>query len=697
MEQFFYPKSVAVIGVSNTPNNLGKNIVNNLMEFQFSGEIYSVGPKGGVLFGQKIYPEISQVPAPIDLAVILTPAPTVPDILEQCGRKGIRSAIIESGGFREFSQERTRLEEDLTAIARKYQLRFIGPNGIGNINMENGLCLPFMHLNRELRLGHISILAQSGGVGLSYIGFLASENIGINKFVSMGNKLNVDENDLLEYLLRDPGTEVVCLYLEGLTDGRRLMELISASPKPVLIHKSNTGPSSARVAFSHTAALLSDNKVVDAAFQQAGAIRVQDFEEVINYLKIMTLPRLRGNRLAVISRSGGHAVVAADACFKYGFHLPAFPRSFLAEFEKHFRASVITLSNPLDLGDLFDLPVYVQIMEETLQREDIDGALLIHGYRAEREKEDSRKMIQKAEELSLRFQKPVAVCIFAEDLEISYLKKHYTMPIFLSPEKATQALHLSWRFTRRKIQGLLVEPGERPADREAVAALLNRARQAGRPLYLYEGLEVLGHYGFPVIPQACARSLEQVLEQGDQLGYPLALKLAIPYAAHKFDVGGVLLNLKDPDELKQAYYQLQDLALKDPAVHEGFTVVLQKMSSRGREIILGGKQDGNFGPVIVFGIGGLYVEVIGDVVLRVAPINRAEARSMIEEIKGIKLLQGVRGQKASDLEAIVDTLIRLSDLLTDFPQIAEIDINPIMVYEAGSGCQVLDARIVLEK
>jgi acyl-CoA synthetase (NDP forming) len=697
VKTFFYPKSVAVIGVSNTPNNLGRNIVNNLMEFQFSGEIYSVGPKGGVLFGQKIYSQINQVPGEIDLAVILTPAPTVPGILDQCGRKGIRFVIIESGGFREFSKERTQLEGEILEVARKYDLRFIGPNGIGNINMENGLCLPFMHLNREMRLGHISILAQSGGVGLSYLGFLASENIGVNKFVSMGNKLNVDENDLLEYLIQDSGTEVICLYLEGLSNGRRLMELISASVKPVLIHKSNTGPSSARIAFSHTAAMLSDNKVVEAAFHQAGAIRVQDFEEVINYLKIMTLPRLRGDRLAVISRSGGHAVVAADACSKYGFHLPAFPRSFLEEFEKHFRASVITLSNPLDLGDLFDLPVYVQIMEETLKREDIDGALLIHGYRAEKEKEDSRKMIQKAEELSLRFQKPVAVCIFAEDLEISYLKKHYTMPIFLSPEKATQALHLSWRFTRQKVQGLKAEPGERTVDRVAVAAILKRAQEAGRPLYLYEGLGVLGHYGFPVIPQACARSLEQALDHGERLGYPLALKLAIPYVAHKFDVGGVHLNLKDPEDLKQAYYQLQDLALKEPAVHEGFTVVLQKMSARGREIILGGKQDGNFGPVIVFGIGGLYVEVIGDVVLRVAPINRAEARSMIEEIKGIKLLQGVRGQKASDFDALVDTLIRLSDLLTDFPQIAEIDINPLMVYEAGSGGQVLDARMVLEK
>ncbi|MCU0580290.1 MAG: CoA-binding protein, partial [Desulfobacterota bacterium] len=420
MKKFFYPRSVAIIGVSNTPDNLARNIVHNLLAFQFTGEIYCVGLQGGVLFGQRIYPDIGRVPAEIDLAVILTPALTIPALLEQCGEKGIRRVVIESGGFREFAEERARLEQEILTVAQRHGIRFIGPNGIGNINMENGLCLPFMHLNREMRLGHISILAQSGGVGLSYIGFLGSENLGINKFTSMGNKLNVDENDLLEYLLEDPGTEVICLYLEGLSDGRRLMQILSTSRKPVLIHKSNVNPVSAAIAFSHTAALLSDNRVVDAALKQAGGLRVQDFEETINYLKIMTLPRLRGPRLAVISRSGGHAVVAADACSKYGFELPAFPRAFLEQFEKHFRASVIRLANPLDLGDLFDLPVYIQILEETLKRDDIDGALLIHGYRADVEKEDSRRMIQKAEELSRQYRKPVAVCIFAEDLELSH-------------------------------------------------------------------------------------------------------------------------------------------------------------------------------------------------------------------------------------------------------------------------------------
>jgi acyl-CoA synthetase (NDP forming) len=322
---------------------------------------------------------------------------------------------------------------------------------------------------------------------------------------------------------------------------------------------------------------------------------------------------------------------------------------------------------------------------------------LIHGYREGREKEGSRTLIQKAEELCLSCRKPVAVCIFSDDQEITYLKKHYTMPIFLSPEKATQALSLSLRFTRQVVQGLQGENAGEVVRAEKAGRIFSQARKEKRPLYLFEGLEVLAAYGFPVGPFARAQSPEAALARAGELGYPLALKLAIPYVAHKYDVGGVILHIKTPDELKQAYYQLKELSEKEPMGRGDFTVVMQPMSPRGREIILGGKQDPNFGPVMLFGIGGIYVEVISDVVLRVAPLNRIEARSMIHEIKGIKLLKGVRGQKPSDIESIVETLLGLSRLLVDFPEIAEIDINPIMVFEAGQGCRVLDVRLVLKK
>jgi acyl-CoA synthetase (NDP forming) len=695
MKNFFYPGRVAVIGVTLSPDNLARNIISNLMEFQFSGEIFSVGPKGGVLFGQRIYSSLEEIPGPIDLAVILTPAATIPEVLRECGEKGTKSVVIESGGFREFSEDRTRLEQEILKTAADYTIRFIGPNGLGSINMENGLCLPFMPMHKEMRLGRISIISQSGGVGLSYLGFLASENIGINKFVSMGNKLNVDENDLLEYLIEDPGTEFICLYLEGITEGRRMMDLVSRSPKPVILYKSNIGPVSAPIAFSHTAALLSDDLVVEAALKQSGAVRVHDFEEAINTLKILTLPRLKGNRLAVISRSGGHAVVAADSCSKYGFELPAFPKSFFEAIEKHFRASVIRLSNPLDLGDLFDLPVYLKIVKEAVKRNDIDGILLIHVYREGKEQLDSRKFLQEIEGLSYRYRKPVAVCIFSEEWEIAFLKKHFTLPIFSSPEKAAQALYLSHRLGRRGEKNWPKKEEGRRGNKEKVSKIFQAAREIKRPLYLFEGMEVLSAYGFDVLPYATARSIDETLEQAGQLGYPLCLKLAVPYLAHKFDVGGVIWPINTPEEMEQAYFRLQEVAEREPQVLGDFTVVIQKISPRGREVILGGKQDPHFGPVLLFGLGGIYVEVMGEAVLRVAPVNRPEALSMIQEIRGIRLLQGVRGQKASDIAALAEALLRLSELLIDFPEIAEIDINPLMVCETGKGCSVLDVRIIL--
>jgi acetyltransferase len=371
-----------------------------------------VGLRKGVVFGQHIYQSLEEIDREIHLAVILTPAKIIPEILQQCGRKGIKWVVIESGGFSEMGEDGSGLENACIEVARKYGIRFIGPNGIGMINMENGLAIPFMPLQSDISLGPVSILAQSGGVGLSYLGFLAEENIGINKFVSMGNKLNVDENDLLEYLIHDEGTRIILLYLEGFTDGRRFIEIASKSKKPILVHKSNRFKASAQIAHSHT---------------------------------------LKGNRLAVVSRSGGHAVIAADACAHYGFHLPSFPEDFLKKIESRFRAHVIRLQNPLDLGDLFDLDVYEYIVDELLKREDLDGILLGHGYRHQGfEQSSSRKLVQKVAQLVERYQKPVAFFVFTESVEIDYLRRHSNIPIFSAPENAMRAFYLSYKWASRK-------------------------------------------------------------------------------------------------------------------------------------------------------------------------------------------------------------------------------------------------------
>jgi acetate---CoA ligase (ADP-forming) len=447
---FFYPGNIAVVGVSPDKTNLGKNIVKNCLSFGYQGEILPIGLREGVAFGQRIQTSLDAIDRRIDLVVILTPAGTIPGILEQCGRKGIRHAVIESGGFSEMGEERKPLEEACREAARKHGIRFIGPNGIGVTNLENGLALPFMPLRSDLTLGPVSILAQSGGVGLSYLNLLADESIGINKFVSLGNKLNVDENDLLSYLIHDKGTKIILLYLEGFSDARRFVEIASKSDKPILVYKSNRFQGSASIAHSHTAALFSNDRVVNDALEQAGCIRINALDDAMDYIKSQTIPPLKGNRLVVVSRSGGHAVIAADACAYYGFRLPRFPDEFLRKFESRFRARVIRLQNPLDLGDLFELEFYEYIVEEMLKREDVDGVLLGHGYRRGYEQEASRELFKKVEHLVERYQKPVATFVHTEAAERDYLKKTLKMPIFSAPENAMRALSLSYRWASRK-------------------------------------------------------------------------------------------------------------------------------------------------------------------------------------------------------------------------------------------------------
>jgi acyl-CoA synthetase (NDP forming) len=355
MQEIFYPSSVAVIGVSAKPDNLGRNIVANLIEYEFNGIVYAVGPSGGMIETRRIFRSVVDIPDHVDLAVILTPAPTVSSVLEECGQKGIRWAIIETAGFREFGEQGRQLEDEIVRVAKKYGIRFVGPNCVGAINMENGFCVPFPRLKKLVKQGEVSMVTQSGGVGMSVLNLLANEGLGLNKFVSVGNVLNIDAEDMLEYLIDDERTGLIFVYLESIKDGRRLMDIARHSTKPILIFKSNIGKLGQDIALSHTASLTSDDKVVDAAFHQSGVVRVHDATSLGNSLKILGLPPMKGRNLAIISRSGGHAVIAADACELSGFHLAQLPEEFLREIEKHFRASVIRLTNPLDLGDLFDL------------------------------------------------------------------------------------------------------------------------------------------------------------------------------------------------------------------------------------------------------------------------------------------------------------------------------------------------------
>jgi len=696
MREIFYPQSVAVIGVSAKPDNLGRNIVANLLEFGFNGMVYPVGPAGGVIETHRIYRAIGDIPDRVDIAVILTPARSVPSVLEECGQKGVRRAIIETAGFREYGEEGAQLEQQIKAIAAQHRMRFVGPNCIGVMNMENGFSVPFLRLKKLVRPGEVSMISQSGGVGLSVLNLMTNEGIGLNKFISVGNMLDINAEDVLEYLIDDPSTKEVFLYLESLRDGRRLMEIARRSPKPILIFKSNIGDLGRKIAASHTASLSSDDKVADAAFRQADIMRVLDATSLTNNLKCLRLPPMRGKRLAIISRSGGHAVVAADACELSGFELAQLPEPFFREIEKHFRASVIHLTNPLDLGDLFDLEVYGQILEQTLQLEAVDGVVLLHTAFSDTERQVSRSLAERIIELVKRYDKPVAYYFSTTAEEVNYLRHTYELPIFTTVVETIRALEMSHTYYQRMQEIREAEPiPVFEVDRNAVQELIDRARSEGRDLLLSEAMQALECYGIPTSHGVSAMTVDEAVDVAERIGYPVAIKVISQQISHKSDVGGVQLNLRNGPAVREAFEDMMKRIRQayPEAMLDG--ALVQPMVTGGRELILGGKRDAHFGPVVLVGLGGIFVEVFEEVALRVAPITSKEAGDMIAKLRGASILQGARGHRRSDVQAVVEALLRLSQLLTDFPEIQEIDINPLRVFHESEGCCALDARMHL--
>jgi acetyltransferase len=696
MREIFYPCSVAVIGVSSKPSNLGRNIVANMIEYGFDGIVYAVGPSGGMIETRRIYRSIGDIPDHVDLAVILTPASTVPTILEECGQKGIRRAIIETAGFREFTEEGRQLEDQMIEIAEKFGIQFVGPNCIGAINMENGFCVPFPRLKKFVKRGDVSIITQSGGVGMSALNLMANEGLGLNKFVSVGNMLQIDAEDMLEYLIKDEGTSLIFMYLESMRDGKKLMEVARKSDKPILAFKSNIGKFGQNIALSHTASLTSDDKVVDAAFHQAGIIRIHDATGFGNNLKILKLPPMKGKNLAIISRSGGHAVMAADACELSGFKLGHFPESFLEEIEKHFRASVIRLTNPLDLGDLFDLKVYAQIVDRTLQLDDIDGVVFIHTSLSDAENLASRELLDHIIDTVSKYKKPVAYYISASAQEVNYLKQNYSFPIFTQVVETIRALEINHKYysLSKRVHADSAVPTFN-VGRDRVKQLLKQPIAETRDLLISEALEVLNSYGISTVQSFHAQTIDEAKDFANEIGYPIAIKIVAEQISHKSDVGGVQLNLRNNSALVGAY---EDMLKRIQKVYPGIKtdgVLVQPMVTGGRELILGGRQDPQFGPVILVGLGGIFVEIFEEVNVRVAPITRSEAVEMVEQLKGFQILKGARGDRPSDIDALIETLLRLSQLLTEFPEIKEVDINPLRVFLEGEGCRALDARIIL--
>jgi acyl-CoA synthetase (NDP forming) len=688
MNKFFFPESIVIVGVSEAEDNLGQNIILNLANFGYSGKIYAVGPKGGQVMGYTVYPSVLDVPETADLAVILAPARFIPEIITQCGIKGIKLAVIESAGFREMGEGGKRIEKDLLTAANLSGIRFVGPNCMGVMNTQNGLYVQFIALPSAFKKGHVSVMSQSGGIGLSIAERLQQPGLGLDKFVSMGNKLNLDEADLLAHLIKDPNTKIVYCYLEDFKRGREFADLAFQTNKPVILHKSNATPLTRTIAKSHSAALAGDDKIVDAACSHAGIMRVTSTEDAILAIKGFSMPFLQGKNLAILSRSGGHAVVATDMCAEYGFNLPKFHSSILDETRKHFRAGVINIGNPLDMGDIFDLKIYPQIIEKILQQPDIHGIVYIHVSHMLMEKKDTIQLMKRLAELTYQYKKPIVITIEVPHSFYPALMKESMYPFLMDPVEAFKALTFQYQYTlcRQKTEHT-VEKTVFPL-KENVKSWIKGIYQKNRQPLLHEALDLLDRLRIPTAPWRMVTTFAEACEAANEMGYPVVLKVVAPSVLHKSDQGGIAINIKNVKTLEEQW--------KD--IHSRFKdiigIVLQKMIFASREIIVGAKRDRSFGPAVLVGLGGIMVEAMQDVSMRLAPVNENAANEMINKLRGARILGPFRGMKTVDRQVVTQCLVKVSQLMHHFSDIVEMDINPMIFSDDGNVGMALDARVI---
>jgi acetyltransferase len=513
----------------------------------------------------------------------------------------------------------------------------------------------------------------------------------LNKFLSLGNKLNVAENETLAYFLEDPGTVTIYLYLEGMTDGRELLEVARRSKKPVFLHHANVGPETAAIAQSHTASLATDERVLEAACRQGGIFRVTSQAEFLVGAKLSGQPPLKGNRLVVLSRSGGEAVVTAYSCRKWGFQLPPLSPQLKQMVESRSRSGVIKPTNPIDLGDIFDFTVYSDVMAAICRDPEVDGVLLNFGPIAESERYQAREMARRSVELARDAGKPLAITVICTLDEEEYFLETLRRPVFHFPGEAVRSLAYS-RFFARRAELPRQEPPPLQFENAAIQAILAEPPVHGF-LPLPQALSLIAALGISVAPWQVASSRQEALTAAQSLGFPVVLKLIAPSLIHKTEGGGVLLDLTDAAAVAAGFARLAEVARKHLPAAEPWQALVMTQAAGGREVLLGARQDPAFGPVIAFGSGGVDTEVLEDVSLRVAPLSDQEARALMAETRLGRILAGIRGQPPADLAGLSQALLALSQLMLDFPQITEVDLNPVRAFPGQPGILTLDARI----
>lgn len=699
MDRFFAPASLAVYGLSSKAANTPRIIVDNCLRWGFRGRLFGINPAtdetdvGGI----RVYRSATDLPLVPDLAVLLIPARFVPQAVADCGQAGIKRLAIQAGGFNEASDQGRNLAAEVRALAQSYGIRFVGPNGLALADTVSGLCLPFVP-SFPVRPGGFSLITQSGGLGLFLWNLLQDERVGLAKFASIGNKLDIDEADLLAYLAQDPATKVIGLYLESITNGRRIIELAQATDKPVIVYKANTSVAGSRAAMSHTAALSNDEAIIDTAFARAGIIRIDHLHDFITTAKAFALPPMRGKRIMAMSPAGGLGVAMADLCERQGFAFADPGPAVYAEIAAIANAGIIRLANPLDMGDIYRIDQYPRIFSHILESPEVDGAVYVSQFPCMPAGGSDVFSAMFTSDFTLEVTaamrssgKPLALALYGDGPSLAAMKQRSPLPIFNGVEEAITALHRQMRFHHERSRGLFQPDAPPPWDGAAIAAWLgDHDGPIGE-----EGLELLALCGVAAPATAIAHSAEEAGQLAESIGFPVVLKVISAQAVHKTEAGGVLLDIVNREQAEAGFAQIAaNLRRYNPeALLDGVRVTA--MAADGQDLFIGGLQDAAFGPVLFFGVGGVLIEVLGDVERVLCPSSRTEIGEKLKRLKAWKLLAGWRGQAAVTIQPFIETACALAHLLATHPEIREMDINPLRIAADGS-LLALDARLRID-
>jgi acetyl coenzyme A synthetase (ADP forming)-like protein len=698
LEAFFEPKAVAVIGASTNPEKLGHAVLDNLVNggyYNDDREVYPINPGADSILGLKAYPSVTDVEGSIDLAVIVIPYPYVPDALRTCGEKGIPAVIVISAGFREAGMEGLERERELIEIARQYGIRLIGPNCLGVIDTFTPMNASFS-ADMPPR-GPMGFMSQSGALGTAILDWAQAGRLGLSKFVSLGNKADVDEIDLLRVWKDDETSRVLLCYIEGLSDGQEFIRVARevTRRKPIVALKSGVTQAGSRAVSSHTGSLAGSEQAYRAAFQQSGVIRAQSLQDLFDYaIAFGYLPHLRGDRIAIVTNAGGPGILATDAIERSGLQLARFESGVIRALEE-FLPDAASAANPVDvLGDA-RADRYRFALEEVVKDPNVDGVLVILTPQAMTEIVETAEVIA---EIAGDVDLPVLACFMGEarvEAGTKVLEKH-NVPNFSFPERAAMVFEGLSHF-RANMEKPLPTYETYDVDKQTVTRIIDDILAEGRvSIGDAEARSILTAYGLDIPASELAETADEAVEYATKMGYPVVLKIASPDILHKTDVGGVKVGLENATDVRDAFDLITYRTQRYLPEARIWGCLVQKMVPEGLEVLIGMNRDPQFGPLVTFGLGGIYVETLKDVSFRVAPFSRTEAREMIAEIRASALLEGVRGEPPVDREALVDALLRIGQLVQDFPMIAELDINPFIVYEEGQGGIAIDMRLILE-